>query len=381
MEKKKIIIVIFAVILIMVVGEAGTWWFIQSQNSKKNLYESGTHENKVSVRENIDIEIMSNLLLPEDFFEEVDKDNTLEINYYKDESTYTFIDKYNELGTYKVIIKFEGQEYESQLNVIDSTKPNLELQEVTIKENQTYGIKDFIKVCNDNSEKECILEYKENITYNNKGSYDITIIAKDESNNLAERNTKLIIEKKETNSRSSGKTNNSTSKKTITSPNNSTNHKSLENEKTFVETKKEVNTNDTFAEADANRSTYASFIDAVVTHTNEYRLEVRSSPLVLDESLTKAAMIRAIEIAYEDKFSHERPNGTSCFTIFDDLGIVSYVSGENIALGQISPEKVSNSWRNSPGHYANMINTRFTKIGVGVIKYNGNYYWVQLFSN
>ena len=51
-------------------------------------------------------------------------------------------------------------------------------------------------------------------------------------------------------------------------------------------------------------------------------------------------------------------------------------AGENIALGQRSPEQVVNAWMNSEGHRANILNARFEYIGVG---YADNEGWVQLF--
>ena len=88
-----------------------------------------------------------------------------------------------------------------------------------------------------------------------------------------------------------------------------------------------------------------------------------------------------MEMAYSGKFSHTRPNGTSCFTIFNEKGISASNKGENIAMGQRSAESVSTSWRNSPGHYENMIDANFKKIGIGVFKFDGNFYWTQIFSD
>ena len=52
--------------------------------------------------------------------------------------------------------------------------------------------------------------------------------------------------------------------------------------------------------------------------------------------------------------------------------------GENIAAGQRSAVEVNEDWTNSPGHYANMINPAYTKLGVGcLIDDNGYKYWVR----
>ncbi len=92
----------------------------------------------------------------------------------------------------------------------------------------------------------------------------------------------------------------------------------------------------------------------------------------------KAADIRAEEIV--KSFSHTRPNGSSCFTIFDDLKLTGYWGwGENIAYGYPSAKAVMNGWMNSDGHRANILKTDFTGIAVGVYITGGTYYWVQLF--
>ena len=57
-----------------------------------------------------------------------------------------------------------------------------------------------------------------------------------------------------------------------------------------------------------------------------------------------------------------------------DLG--SGAMAENIAVGYDTGESVFNGWKNSKGHYANMIGG-YTHIGIG--KSPGSYYWTQNF--
>ena len=53
---------------------------------------------------------------------------------------------------------------------------------------------------------------------------------------------------------------------------------------------------------------------------------------------------------------------------------------ENIAEGQQSVAEVMNSWLNSPGHRANLLNPNYTSIGVGVYVSEDNIpYWGQRF--
>lgn len=139
--------------------------------------------------------------------------------------------------------------------------------------------------------------------------------------------------------------------------------------------------NDLKSEASTLASKNKSIYQEVLNHVNNYRSEVGENNLTLDNNLSIAATIRALEMAYTDKFSHKRPDGSNCFTVLDDLGIMVFTSGENIAYGYNNASSVSKGWRDSEGHYKNMIDTNFNKIGVGMAQLDGYKYWVQLFSN
>ena len=137
-----------------------------------------------------------------------------------------------------------------------------------------------------------------------------------------------------------------------------------------------------YQRAVSNRSTYASEIAEVWQYVNQYRSEAGSASISLDEDLCIAACIRAQEMADNDLFSHTRPNGTSCFTILEELSIEYRAAGENIAYGYTTAASVSDGWYHSPGHYSNMVDSDFNKIGVGLaIGKNGRKYWVQLFTD
>ena len=114
-------------------------------------------------------------------------------------------------------------------------------------------------------------------------------------------------------------------------------------------------------------------------YVNLEREKVGLKPLKLSPHLTKYAAVRAEEIT--KKFSHTRPNGSSCFTV---VKIAYRRIGENIAAGQPSPEKVVESWMNSEGHRANILNPEFGKLGVGYFnapETDYKHYWVQLFKD
>ena len=127
-----------------------------------------------------------------------------------------------------------------------------------------------------------------------------------------------------------------------------------------------------------NDSSNGSFAEQVVQLVNKERRKQGLKELTLDKSVESAALIRAKEI--EVSFSHTRPNGSSFFSVLKENGINYRSAGENIAWGQVSPEAVMQAWMNSDGHRANILNSGFTKIGVGYYRNSsGRNYWTQLF--
>ena len=132
-----------------------------------------------------------------------------------------------------------------------------------------------------------------------------------------------------------------------------------------------------------NTSTPEELAAEVVRLVNVERAKEGLAPLGTYDSLTKAAQIRAPEIV--TLFSHDRPDGTSCFTAMDQTGAKkgAYTWGENIAAGNATAAATVEQWMNSPGHRANILNAKFTHIGVGYQHSAGStygHYWVQMFT-
>lgn len=103
--------------------------------------------------------------------------------------------------------------------------------------------------------------------------------------------------------------------------------------------------------------------------------------LTLDPTLCKATDIRATE-AHEQKgdfgdWAHQRPDGSKWSTVLQEVGYGSYgVAGENAARAYSSGESLYRGWMESAGHRANMMNAKFTKVGISMIKV-GNGTWVS----
>ncbi len=120
-----------------------------------------------------------------------------------------------------------------------------------------------------------------------------------------------------------------------------------------------------------------SYVDEVIELVNIEREKEGLSPLEKREDVCELADIRAEELVEE--FSHTRPDGRSCFTVFTDYDVSWSAVGENIAAGYRTPQAVMNGWMNSSGHKANILSQKFTGIGVSMYEQNGVKYWVQLF--
>lgn len=110
--------------------------------------------------------------------------------------------------------------------------------------------------------------------------------------------------------------------------------------------------------------------------TNVERAQEGLQPLSTFEALHAAAQLRAREIG--QSFSHTRPNGQSCMTALNDVGLDPYAftrSGENIAIGYGTPAAVVDGWMHSTGHRMNILTGPFTHLGMG----NNGSGWTQMF--
>lgn len=105
-------------------------------------------------------------------------------------------------------------------------------------------------------------------------------------------------------------------------------------------------------------------------------------PLVLDARVTRAAAEQAQAMAQGRFLEHRGRDGS---TPADRIGRAGYdwrSVGENIAMGQSTPEQVVADWVKSPEHCANIMDPRFTQMGVAFAfdpASEGGVYWAQTF--
>ena len=145
-----------------------------------------------------------------------------------------------------------------------------------------------------------------------------------------------------------------------------------------------IDDNRLLSSAKVNTVTYSEFANEVLRLVNIERAKEGVAPLILDEALCNAGNMRAIEMDCSGYFSHVRPNGHSCFEVYDICNVEwENTCGENIAAGQITPKEVMTSWLGSSGHKANIISPEYTRMGLGYSTGGGGeygHYWAQEFA-
>ncbi|WP_093857454.1 CAP domain-containing protein [Tenuibacillus multivorans] len=138
-------------------------------------------------------------------------------------------------------------------------------------------------------------------------------------------------------------------------------------------------TQDQVEQDQSQTSELKAFEQQVVDLVNQERQKRGLQPLEASVELSDVAREKSRDMANKNYFSHTSPTYGSPFDMMQQFGINYRTAGENIAMGQRSPEQVMNGWMNSDGHRKNILNGNFTHIGVGYVEANGQTYWTQMF--
>lgn len=116
----------------------------------------------------------------------------------------------------------------------------------------------------------------------------------------------------------------------------------------------------------------------VVRLVNVERAKHGLAPLTQNWELSRVARYKSQDMKNKGYFSHYSPTYGSPFDMMKKFGFKFYSAGENIAMGQRTPQEVMTAWMNSPGHRANILKADFKEIGVGLAR-DGSMYWTQMF--
>ncbi|KAI9500396.1 CAP domain-containing protein [Coemansia spiralis] len=117
----------------------------------------------------------------------------------------------------------------------------------------------------------------------------------------------------------------------------------------------------------------SSWMSTMLSELNAIRAAVGKPALTLDSTLSKIAQKHSDYQASVNTMTHSDPSGTLGARFSAD-GVSWEGAAENIAWNQADVSAVMKAWKNSPGHYENMIGD-YTSVGFGVT----NLYWTQDF--
>jgi uncharacterized protein YkwD len=107
---------------------------------------------------------------------------------------------------------------------------------------------------------------------------------------------------------------------------------------------------------------------------NLHRQQAGLPPLTLNPLLMEAAQGHADNMARQDKYGDTDTDGhiLDGHDVVYRVGLVGYRYswlGENVAFNQYYPnpaQTLADQWWNSPPHRANMLETRYTEVGIGI---------------
>ena len=127
----------------------------------------------------------------------------------------------------------------------------------------------------------------------------------------------------------------------------------------------------------------SSFLNSAKSSINAERRKAGVSEMSIDYTMCKLAGVRAKEISKNP--SHTRPDGRKYNTIYADYGVTKpKATGENIAWATRfdSARDIVNYWMESTmGHREVMLNGKYKRFGIAMIRSGGKDYAVLMLAN
>ncbi|PRR81331.1 CAP domain-containing protein [Clostridium vincentii] len=125
--------------------------------------------------------------------------------------------------------------------------------------------------------------------------------------------------------------------------------------------------------------------DEIFTATNNERAKAGLQPLTRNNTANGYARSKSLEMLNLNYFDHKSPTNGYISDIAKRDGWKYSRVGENIytmtgsSASSASGTAINNSWMNSPGHKANILNKDYKEIGIGVTYRNNKLYATQIF--
>jgi uncharacterized protein YkwD len=108
-----------------------------------------------------------------------------------------------------------------------------------------------------------------------------------------------------------------------------------------------------------------------------------AQPVAASPALDAVALEHSRDMAEHRKLDHPGSDGSAPADRVTRSGYAWHGVGENVASGQQTADAVVKSWLDSPGHCENIMEPRFTEMGIAFAlapDQNPNIYWTQVFA-
>lgn len=106
----------------------------------------------------------------------------------------------------------------------------------------------------------------------------------------------------------------------------------------------------------------------VLVLLNEERTSLGLRPLTLNQSLTNSAFAKAEDMLINNYFAHESLDGRMPWDWVSRKDYPYLYIGENLGMNFASADSVHRALMNSPSHKKNILNEKYTDVGVIVVK-------------
>ena len=110
-----------------------------------------------------------------------------------------------------------------------------------------------------------------------------------------------------------------------------------------------------------------AYVSRIVVLVNAQRAAHGLRPLIVSPCATRYAAPWSTHMAVTSTLVHQ--------SLAPILRCPAQAAGENIAYGNVTADQMMAMWMNSAGHRANILNPRFTRIGVGAVRTTSGRWW------
>ncbi len=109
--------------------------------------------------------------------------------------------------------------------------------------------------------------------------------------------------------------------------------------------------------------------NTIVTLTNQERMRYGLPALQVNQRLSDAALKKAYDIASKGRLEHTIGKPGMPWSFIAQAGYVYKEAGENLAVHPATEEELLEGWMKSTSHRKNILNPKFTHMGIGVVSF------------